>query len=84
MFLNSTNYLLGDYSLVSIRPKALPWREFNLDRNEYDFVRFLILAVPAWADGTGRRAGLVAAALNIPSPLREKVEVRVKRWERGC
>ena len=40
MFLNSTNYLLGDYSLVSIRPKALPWREFNLDRNEYDFVRF--------------------------------------------
>ena len=40
MFLNSTNYLLGDYSLVSIRAKALPWREFNLDRNEYDFVRF--------------------------------------------
>ena len=40
MFLNSTNYLLGDYSLVSIRPKALPWREFNLDRNEYNFVRF--------------------------------------------
>ncbi len=40
MFLNSANYLLGDYSLVSIRPKALPWREFILDRNEYDFVRF--------------------------------------------
>ncbi len=40
MFLNSTNYLLGDYSLVSIRPKALAFREFNLDRNEYDFVRF--------------------------------------------
>ena len=40
MFVNSTNYLLGDYSLVSIRPKALAYRELNLDRNEYDFVRF--------------------------------------------
>ncbi len=40
MFVNSTNYLLGDYSLVSIRPKAFSFREFNLDRNEYDFVRF--------------------------------------------
>ena len=40
MFVNSTNYLLGDYSLVSIRPKALAFREFNLDQNEYDFVRF--------------------------------------------
>ncbi len=40
MFINSTNYLLGDYSLVSIRPKAFTYRELNLDRNEYDFVRF--------------------------------------------
>ncbi len=40
MFVNSTNFLLGDYSLVSIRPKAFAFREFNLDRNEYDFVRF--------------------------------------------
>ena len=40
MFVNSTNYLLGDYSLVSIRPKAFAYPEFNLDRNEYDFVRF--------------------------------------------
>ena len=40
MFVNSTNYLLGDYSLVSIRPKAFAFREFNLDSNEYDFVRF--------------------------------------------
>ena len=40
MFVNSTNYLVGDYSLVSIRPKAFAFREFNLDRNEYDFVRF--------------------------------------------
>ena len=40
MFVNSTNFLLGDYSLVSIRPKAFAFRELNLDRNEYDFVRF--------------------------------------------
>ena len=40
MFVNSSNYLLGDYSLVSIRPKAYAFREFNLDRNEYNFVRF--------------------------------------------
>ena len=40
MFVNSTNFMLGDYSLVSIRPKAFTFREFNLDRNEYDFVRF--------------------------------------------
>ena len=39
-FLNSANYLLGDYSLVSIRPKALTFREFKLNRNEYNFVRF--------------------------------------------
>ena len=40
MFVNSTNYLLGDYSLFSIRPKPPAFREFNLDRNEYNFVRF--------------------------------------------
>lgn len=40
LFLNSANFLLGDYSLVSIRPKAFAFREFNLDRNEYNFVRF--------------------------------------------
>ena len=40
MFINSTNYLLGDYSLVSIRPKAFAFRELNLDANEHDFVRF--------------------------------------------
>ena len=39
-FLNSVNYLLGDYSLVSIRPKAFTFREFQLNRNEYNFVRF--------------------------------------------
>ena len=39
-FLNSANYLLGDFSLVSIRPKAVTFREFKLNRNEYKFVRF--------------------------------------------
>jgi len=40
LFLNSANFLVGDYSLVSIRPKTFAFREFNLDANEYDFVRF--------------------------------------------
>ncbi len=40
LFLNSVNFLVGDFSLVSIRPKAFTIREFNLDNNEYDFVRF--------------------------------------------
>ena len=40
MFVNSTNYLLGDYSLVSIRPKAYAFRELNLDLNELQFVRY--------------------------------------------
>jgi len=39
-FLNSVNHLLGDFTLVSIRPKAVNFREFHLDRNEYKFVRF--------------------------------------------
>jgi hypothetical protein len=40
LFFNSVNYLLGDYSLISIRPKAFSFREFYLDRNEHNFVRF--------------------------------------------
>ncbi len=40
LFLNSANFLVGDFSLVSIRPKDIAFREFNLDANEYDFVRF--------------------------------------------
>jgi hypothetical protein len=48
-FLNSANYLLGDYSLVSIRPKAYTFREFNLDRNERRFVRWTsILLIPGF------------------------------------
>ena len=39
-FLNSANYLLGDYSLVSIRPKALAFREFYLNRNQRKFVEW--------------------------------------------
>jgi len=39
LFLNSVNYLLGDYSLISIRPKTFAFREFYLDRNEHNFVR---------------------------------------------
>ena len=40
LFLNSANFLVGDFSLVSLRPKTFAFREFNLDSNEYDFVRF--------------------------------------------
>lgn len=40
LFLNSANYLLGDYSLVSIRDKAFTFREFNLNKNEFNFVRW--------------------------------------------
>lgn len=40
LFLNSANYLMGDYSLVSIRDREFIYREWNLDRNEFNFVRF--------------------------------------------
>ena len=40
LFLNSANYLLGDYSLVSIRDRKIVFREWNLDKNELEFVRF--------------------------------------------
>lgn len=40
MFLNSANYLLGDFSLVSIRDRQQVFREFNLDQNAFKFVRF--------------------------------------------
>ena len=40
MFLNSANYLMGDYSLVSIRDRQFVFREFNLDKNQFNFVRF--------------------------------------------
>ena len=40
LFLNSANFLVGDYSLVSIRPKAASFEEFNLDKNEFNFVRY--------------------------------------------
>lgn len=40
LFLNSANSLLGDYSLVSIRDRQYVFREFNLDQNQLNFVRF--------------------------------------------
>lgn len=40
LFLNSANYLMGDFSLVSIRDKGFAFREFNLDRNERKFVEW--------------------------------------------
>lgn len=40
LFLNSVNYLVGDHSLILLRPKALTTREFNVDRNQENFVKF--------------------------------------------
>ena len=40
LFLNSANYLVGDFSLVSIREKGFTFREFNLNRNERKFVEW--------------------------------------------
>ena len=40
LFLNSVNYLVGDHSLVSLRPKVITTREFNVDRNQENFVKF--------------------------------------------
>jgi hypothetical protein len=40
LFYNSANFLLGDYALASIRDRAFVFRELNLDRNEFNFVRF--------------------------------------------
>ena len=39
-FLNSSNYLLGDFALVSFRSKSLTFRELNLDLNEERFVQW--------------------------------------------
>ena len=40
LFLNSANYLMGDFSLVSIREKGFAFRAFNLNRNERKFVEW--------------------------------------------
>ena len=40
LFLNTANYLMGDFSLVSIRDREFVYREWNLDANEFNFVRF--------------------------------------------
>ncbi len=39
LFLNSANFLLGDFSLVSIGDRRSEFIEWNLDRNELKFVR---------------------------------------------
>ena len=39
LFLNSANFLLGDFSLVSIGDRRTEFVEWNLDRNELKFVR---------------------------------------------
>ena len=39
LFLNSANFLLGDFSLVSIRDRQSEFIEWNLDQNELKFVR---------------------------------------------
>ena len=39
LFLNSANFLLGDFSLVSIGDRESVFREWNLDQNELKFVR---------------------------------------------
>ena len=40
LFLNTANYLLGDISLISIRDRQFVFREWNLDKNELNFVQF--------------------------------------------
>ena len=40
LFLNSANYLLGDYSLVSIRDREFVYREWNLSEPVKDFVQW--------------------------------------------
>lgn len=39
-FLNSVNWLTGDVSLISIRPKQFVFRELVLTRNAFDFIRY--------------------------------------------
>ena len=39
-FLNSVNWLTGDVSLISIRPKQIVFRELVLTRNQFDFIRY--------------------------------------------
>ena len=40
LFLNTANYLVGDFPLGNIRDRQFVFREFNLDKNQFNFVRF--------------------------------------------
>ena len=63
LFLNSANYLMGDFSLVSIRDREFVYREWNLDANEFNFRPVLDLAAVAGAYGDHGGRGLVGSAL---------------------
>ena len=40
LFLNSANYLVGDVSLINIRPKLVPQRELIATPNEFNVIRY--------------------------------------------
>ena len=40
LFLNSANYLVGDTSLINIRPKLVPQRELIATPNEFNVIRY--------------------------------------------
>ena len=40
LFLNSANYLVGDVSLINIRPKLIPQRELIATPNEFNVIRY--------------------------------------------
>lgn len=46
LFLNSVNWLAGDYGLVSIRPKLFPYRELVVTTRERDFIKWTSWFVP--------------------------------------
>ena len=54
LFVNSINWLVRDYELISIRPKVKATRELVLTRSERDFVRWTgWLLMPALAGAAG-------------------------------
>ncbi len=46
LFLNSVNWLAGDYDLISIRPKVFPFRELVVTTRERDFIKWSSWFVP--------------------------------------
>ena len=41
LFLNTVNWMTGDESLISIRPREEVFRPLVLTASEYDFIRYL-------------------------------------------